>query len=118
MTGDALVAEVRAFFETYLETFDSMDSPRIAALYHAPTVTTRDDGSIHCLRTREEFVRFFQGVADTYGKEVYRSGAFSNFSVVPIGGRSALATMDWRLCRADGSVIRGWRILASTFHVM
>jgi hypothetical protein len=129
MTDTAITDEVRGFFEEYTQAFDSIDGNRIAALYHTPTVTMRGDASIHCLQSREELARFFQGVADTYYKEGYRGGSFKNLEVVPIGGRSALATLDWELRRGDGSVIRewrqsynvvrvgsGWQILVSTFH--
>jgi len=130
MSDPAITDEVRIFFEEYAKAFDSIDGNRIAALYYMPTVTMRGDASIHCLQSREELARFFQGVADTYYKDGYRSGSFKNLQVVPIGGRSALATMDWELRRGDGSIIRewrqsynvvrvgnGWQILVSTFHV-
>ncbi len=130
MADPELTDEIRGFFEEYAEAFDSIDGNCIAALYHMPTVTMRGDGSIHCLQSREELARFFQGVADTYYKDGYRSGRFKDLQVTPIGERSALATMDWELQRADGSVIRawrqsynvvrvgnGWQILVSTFHV-
>lgn len=130
MADTALTEEIRGFFEQYAKAFDSIDGNRIAALYYIPTVTMRGDGSIHCLQSREELARFFQEVADTYHREGYRSGSFKNLQVMPIGARSALATMNWELRRADGSVIRewrqsynvirgpgGWRILVSTFHV-
>ena len=130
MAEPATTEEIRAFFEAYNEAFASIDGHRIAALYHAPTVTMRGDGSIHCLQSREELARFFQGVADTYHRDGYRGGSFKNLQVVPIGERSALATMDWELRRGDGSLIRewrqsynvvrvgnGWQILVSTFHV-
>jgi hypothetical protein len=130
VTNHALSEEVRGFFEQYAKAFDSIDGSRIAALYYSPTVTMRGDGSIHCLQSRGELARFFQGVADTYARDGYRSGSFKNLQVLPIGGRSALATMDWELRRGDGSVIRewrqsynvvrvdsGWQILVSTFHV-
>ena len=130
MVDPALAEEIRGFFEQYTKAFDSIDGNRIAALYCMPTVTMRGDGSIHCLQSRKELARFFQGVADTYYRDGYRSGRFTNLQVVPIGGRSALATVDWELLRSDGSVIRawrqsynvvrvagGWQILASTFHV-
>ena len=130
MADAAFTGEIQDFFEGYAKAFDSIDGNRIAALYHMPTVTMRGDASIHCLQSREELARFFQGVADTYYKDGYRSGRFQNFQVVPIGERSALATMDWELQRGDGSVIRawrqsynvvrvgdGWQILVSTFHV-
>jgi hypothetical protein len=122
--------EARTFLELYGREFDSADGTRIAKLYHAPCVTMRGDGSIHSFQSREELTRFFQGVADTYRKDGYRTSRFSNMEVVPIGARSALATVDWELLRADDSVIRkwrqsynlvregtGWQILVSTFHL-
>ena len=129
MDRERLEREVRAFLESYREAFDSIDGARIAALYHSPCITLRGDGSIHSLTARE-LTSFFQGVADTYHREGYRSSRFRIVELVPIGGRSALATADWELLRGDGSVIRGWRqsynlvrvqagwqILVSTFHV-
>ena len=130
MVDAALEAEVRSFVEAYIRTFDSMDGTRIAALYHVPTVTLRGDGSVHCLHSREALARFFQDVADAYAREGQRGGSYKNLQVVPIGGRSALATVDWEMRGADGGVIRewrqsynlvragdGWEILVSTFHI-
>ena len=122
--------EARSFIEMYGRAFDSADGACIAKLYHAPCVTMRGDGSIHSFQSHEELTRFFQGIADTYGKDGYRISRFSNLEVVPIGVRSALVTLDWELLRADDSVIRkwrqsynlvragtGWQILVSTFHL-
>jgi ketosteroid isomerase-like protein len=130
MTNAGLTSDIEAFFEAYNEAFASFDGHRIAALYHLPTVTMRGDGSIHCLRSREELARFFQGVADTYRKDGYAGSRFEGLQVSPIGGRSALATLDWKMSRGDGSLIRewrqsynlvrvvsGWEILVSTFHL-
>jgi hypothetical protein len=129
MNVPQLESEVRSFLESYNKAFSSIDGGRIAALYHSPCVTLRGDGSIHCL-TSNDLGFFFQGVADTYYREGYRGGRFKILQVVPIGGRSALVTVDWELLREDGSAIRGWRqsynlvrmktgwqILVSTFHV-
>ena len=126
----ALELEVQAFFDQYNEAFASIDGNRIAALYHVPTVTVRGDGSIHCLRSREELAQFFQGVVDTYRRDGFRRSTRHDFELVPIGQRSALATMTWKMLRADGSLIRqwrqsynvvrlaeGWRILVATFHL-
>jgi hypothetical protein len=59
-----------------------------------------------------------------------RKSEIRNLEVVPIGGRSLLATMDWVFYRGDGSQLKQWRqsynlariddrwkILLSTFHV-
>jgi hypothetical protein len=93
-------------------------------------VTVRGDGSVHCFSSRDEIADFFRRVADGYAKEGMHVGAYRNFEAVPIGGRSALATVDWDMLRADRSLIRhwrqsynlietaqGWRILCATFHL-
>ena len=129
MTDQALAEEVRGFFETYANTFASIDGAAIAKVYHAPCVTVRGDVSVLCLQTGEEVQAFFQKVADGYYREGFRGGPFANLNVLPIGTRSALATLDWEMLREDRTVIRRWRqsynllrvgtewrILASTFH--
>jgi hypothetical protein len=131
----ALEREIAAFFDRYNEAWDikddgTIDGGRIASLYHAPTVTMRGYGSIHCLQPREELATFFQGVADTYQRAGFRSSTLHDLEVVPIGERSALATMTWKQLRADGSLMKqwrqsynvvrleeGWQILVSTFHL-
>ncbi len=131
MTDSTLNAEIRAFFDKYNEAFASRDGKVIATCYHAPMLTMRGDGSIHCLASEGEVARFFQGVVDGYAKEGSGGpGRLSNLEVTPLGGRSVLATMQWDMLSADGSAIkswcqsynlvrdgREWRILVSTFHV-
>jgi hypothetical protein len=63
-------------------------------------------------------------------EEGLRRSEIKNLKVVPIGGRSLLATMDWVFYRGDGTLLKQWRqsynlvridgrwqILLSTFHV-
>ena len=126
----ALELEMSAFLNKYNETFATFDGDQIAEFYCVPTITMRGDGSIHCFQSREEIVRFFQGVADTYKGEGTKGATIHDLVAVPIGERSALATLTWKNLRADGSVARqwrqsydvvrfaeGWRILAATFHL-
>jgi hypothetical protein len=126
----ALEHEIQAFLDQYNEAFSSTDGNRIASLYHAPTITVRGDGSIHCLRSHEELAQFFQRVAETYHREGSRRSTMHDTEVVPIGQRGALTTTTWKMLRADGSLIKqwrqsynlvrlteGWRILVSTFHL-
>lgn len=121
---------VTAFLEDYVSAFTANDGARIARLYHAPCVTVRADGSIHSFQSESEIRSFFQQLADTYYRDGCRGWKYENLEVSPLGGRSALATMDWRMQREDGSAIRRWRqsynfiavdgrlrILASTFHL-
>ena len=126
----ALEVEVSDFLRQYNEAFTAKDGDQIAALYCIPAITMRGYGSIHSFQSREEIARFFQGVADTYRGEGGKSGTMHDLEVVPIGERSALATVTWKNLRADGSVPRqwrqsynvvrfaeGWRILAATIHL-
>ena len=126
----ALELEMSAFLNRYNETFATWDGDKIAEFYCVPSITMRGDGSIHCFQSREEIVRFFQGVADTYKGEATTGATATDLVAVPLGDRSALATVTWTNLRADGSVARqwrqsynvvrfaeGWRILAATFHL-
>ena len=126
----ALEVEMLDFFGRQYNDAWKFNGAEIAKLYYAPTITVRGDGSIHCLQSHEELARFFQGVLDTYKSQGSGGTTMRDLVVVPIGERSALATMTWKMLRADGSLIRewrqsynvvrlaeGWRILVSTFHL-
>jgi hypothetical protein len=130
MTVETLSESVRNFLAAYMQAFDVRDGHQIAVLYHAPCVTVRGDGSIHCLQSRGEVQAFFQHVADTYYRDGARSSRFMDLEVVAIGARSALASLEWEMLRGDGTVLRrwnqsynlvhagdGWKILVSTFHL-
>ena len=121
---------VKGFLKAYIEAFTANDGARIARLYHAPCITVRGDGSIHSFQSQSEIQAFFQKLADTSYREGCRGWKYENLEVSPLGGRSAVATMDWQMQREDGSTIRRWRqsynfvevdgqlrILASTFHL-
>lgn len=129
MADSPVVAAARRFLDLYTEVFDTRDGARIAELYCEPCVTVRGDGSVHCFASRTEVAGFFQKVADAYAAEGMHAGVYRDFEALPIGGRSALATVSWDMLRADRSVIRhwrqsynlvetdaGWRILCSTIH--
>jgi hypothetical protein len=126
----ALEVEMSDFFGRQYNEAWKFDGDEISRLYCVPTVTVRGDGSIHCLQSREELARFFQGVLDNYKSQGHAGTTMHDLVVVRIGDSSALATMTWKMLRADGSSIRrwrqsynvvrlaeGWRILVSTFHL-
>jgi hypothetical protein len=126
----ALELEMSAFLNRYKEAFLTWDGDKIAEFYCVPTITMRADGSIHCFLSREEIVRFFRVVTDTYKGEATTGADATDLVAVPLGERSALATVTWTNLRADGSVARqfrqsynvvriaeGWRILAATVHL-
>lgn len=128
-TGN-LKDEVQRFLTAYNEGFETFDATKIAPFYHVPCITVRGDGSIHSFQSRSDIEKFFQGVAEKYAKDGYRGGSFYDLEVLPIGSRSALATLTWEQLREDKSILRkwrhsynlirvenGWQILASTFHL-
>ena len=130
MADTSLKDEIHGFLTAYNQAFETFDGPKIAPFYHAPCITVRGDGSIHSFQTQSEIEKFFRGVAEKYSSDGYRSGTFYDLHVVPIGGRSVLATLTWEQLREDKSILRkwrhsynlvrvqgGWKILASTFHL-
>jgi hypothetical protein len=130
MPEQPLSDQISKFFEDYNRTFQERDGAAIAMFYHVPSVTMRGDGSVHCFQSREELASFFRSVAEGYHREGNKGGGFRNLVVQPIGGRSTLATLDWQMMRADGSLLRQWRqsynllrtdgrwqIFVATFHV-
>jgi len=121
---------VKTFLKDYMDAFSTNDGARIARLYHAPSVTVRADGSIHSFHSESEIQSFFQRLADSYYRDGCRGWRYENLEVSPLGGGSALATMDWEMRHKDGSALRRWKqsynfvvvdgrlcILASTFHL-
>jgi hypothetical protein len=130
MAANSLIGEIGSFYKAYAEAFHARSGTQIADFYYTPCISMRGDASIHCFQSRSETERFFQGVADTYYEEGLRRSETKNLEVVPIGGRSLLATMDWVFYRGDGTLLKQWRqsynlvrvdgrwqILLSTFHV-
>ena len=130
MTSSSLIAEISSFYKAYAEAFHARSGAQIAEFYCTPCISMRGDASIRWFQSRPETEKFFQAVADTYYEEGLRSSETRNLEVVPIGGRSLLATMDWVFYRGDGTLLKQWRqsynlvrtdgrwqILLSTFHV-
>jgi ketosteroid isomerase-like protein len=130
MTANSLIVEISSHYKAYADAFHARSGAQIADFYCTPCISMRGDASVHCFQSRPEIEKFFQGVADTYYEEGLRRSEIKNLEVVPIGGRSLLASMDWVFYRGDGTLLKQWRqsynlvrvdgrwkILLSTFHV-
>ena len=109
MTDSSLIQEFRSYFKAYGEGFHARSGAQIADFFCTPCISMRGDASIHCFNSRPETDRFFQGVADTYYEEGLRSSDIKNLEVIPIGGRSLIASMDWVFYRGDGTLLKRWR---------
>ena len=123
-------SEISNFFNGYTRLFDTRDGAGIATCYHAPSISMRADASIHVYRSHQEVREFFQAVADKYYAEGQRGSRFVDLDVKCLGVKSVLATLEWQMLGADGSIVRRWRqsynlirsddqwqILVSTIHI-
>jgi len=121
---------VISLLEKYRLAFDAADAEAIADCYYEPCVTIRGDGSFHLLGDRSETVQLLGAVARQYHDEGMQNGVYSDLEVQMIGTKCALATVEWKLIRSDGSDIRKWRqsynvieqdgacvFYVSTFHI-
>jgi len=130
MADQALASEINGLLNEYIKAFAMVDGAAIARCYHAPSITMRDDASVHVFQTRQELETFFQTVAQKYYDDGGQNARFSDLERQPIGSKSVLATLEWHQIRLDGSVLRSWRqsynlihanerwqIFASTFHI-
>ena len=130
MTARPLQADMSRFFDDFVEAFGTFDGARIATRYFVPGIALRGDGSIQSLESRAEVEHFFQAAVDSYHRDGCRGIQWRDLDVVPMGDRSALATVTWDLLREDRTVLRhwrqsynlarvgaGWQIFASTYHV-
>ena len=124
----ALEQEMTAFLTRYNDAF-KIDGEHIADFYAVPTITMRGDGSIHGFQSRDEIVKFFQGVSDTYKREGATTATINDLTAIALGDRCTLVTLTWKNLRDDGSarewrqsynIVRladGLRILAAIFHL-
>jgi len=100
-----------AFIEAYAAAWQlPPDGKKIAELYHAPCLTLRGDGSFVALQTRADVIQFFQSVAETYEKLGIVEPSFKDFTSQTMGSRGALATVTWVGRKADGTLVREWRV--------
>jgi hypothetical protein len=130
MVTDPLVAQIGSYFRAYGDGFHARSGAQIADFFSVPCISIRGGAAMHWLQSRAEIEKFFQGVADAYYEEGLRRSEIKNLELVPIGGRSLLASMDWVFYRGDGTLLKQWRqsynllrvddrwkIVLSTFHV-
>lgn len=106
---DDLERAARAFFDEFVVAFRSFDGSVIARRYLSPYLALHADGSIECFDAPDEIAAWFQKVVDDYHRDGCRSCRHRDLEVVPLGSRSALATVTWDLLRADGTALTSWR---------
>jgi hypothetical protein len=106
---DDLERAARAFFDEFVTAFASFDGKEIARRYQSPYLALSADGKLTCFHSAAEIADYFQKVVDDYHRQGCRSCRYRNLEVLPLGSRSALATVTWDLLREDGSPLTSWR---------
>jgi hypothetical protein len=89
--------------------FASFDGKEIARRYQSPYLALHADGKADCFHSAAEIAAYFQRVVDDYHRDGCRSCRYRDLEVVPLGRRSALATVTWDLLREDGTPLTSWR---------
>lgn len=101
--------QVREFLDDYIASFADLRGVNMAGLYSLPSVMTRADGSVYGFTSSEEARTTLARVTQAYWEQGARFWRFDSLATVPIGSRSVLATVEWHMLSADGSVLKRWR---------
>ena len=106
--NDLVRDEAVAFFDAFVEAFQTFVGEIIAQRYLPPYLAMHADGTIACFSTHAEVAQYFQKVLDEYHEKGCRSCRYRDLDAVPVGDGSALATVTWELTREDGTTITSW----------
>ncbi|MDM0115098.1 hypothetical protein QTI66_23315 [Variovorax sp. J22R133] len=101
--------EVVTYFEECVDVFKTFDGPEIARRYLTPYSALRQDGAIKYFDSAPEMASHFQSMMDDYLALGVRACRYKDLELMPLGTRSALATVTWELCRQDDTVVSFWR---------
>jgi hypothetical protein len=126
--------ELRTLIEAYRATWEQIiretgNVDDVNQFFHLPCIFVGADGSASLFREAKDISAFHRPRLELFRKGGVRRPMTKDFEVVPLGTRSALASVSWELRREDGSIERawrhsynlvdtnaGWRILVSTFQ--
>jgi hypothetical protein len=100
---------IRQFFEAFCAAFSEFDGALIAQRYAVPYTSLNAAGIHQVFDTQEQIGTYFQGFLSKYHEQGCRSCRFTDLEVVPLGQKSALASVTWELLRSDHSVASTWR---------
>lgn len=122
------MTELDSFFAYYSERYMAADVDAVSAMYEAPMLAVRDGRPIH-LADRAAVREHLSEVMGAYARSGAARADVAALEVEPLGASSAVATVNWHVRSADGTVIKdfhttyhllrmdgGWRILTYTNH--
>ena len=66
-------AVVKAYFDRFVEAFNTFDGTQVAQLFAAPFVALGRDGSLTGLPQQDDVTRYYQAALDRYRRDGCRS---------------------------------------------
>jgi hypothetical protein len=122
-----LIERYRAGWEKVIRETGDVDA--LNTFFHLPCIFVGADGSALLFRGAEDISAFHRPRLELFRKGGIEKPNNKDFTVLSLGSRSALVSVSWELCRANGSIERawrhsynvintdaGWKILVSTFQ--
>ena len=122
-----LIERYRAAWERILRETGNVDD--VNQFFHLPCIFVGADGSASLFRIGEDISAFHRPRLELFRKGGVKTPKTRDFESFSLGGRSALVSVSWELCREDDSIERawrhsynvlrtdaGWKILVSTFQ--
>ena len=97
------------FFDKFAQDFKSFDGAIIANRYLAPYTAISSDKSVSLYNGHKDIENYFASILADYKKQDVEYCTYNNFEFSTIGQKAALATMDWNMMKADGTLVTSWR---------
>lgn len=97
------------FFDRFAQDFKSFDGEVIANRYFVPYTSISSDKSVSLYKELKDIELYFSAILADYKKQDVAYCTYNNFEFSAIGQKSALATMDWNMMQADGTLVTSWR---------
>jgi len=109
MSPEEVEAQVRTFFDEFVEAFRSFDGKTIARRYLTPYLAFHTAESTQVFLSADETASYFQRIVDEYYAKGCRACRYKDTSVSALGSECAIGTVTWELLAEDRSVISAWR---------
>ncbi len=102
-------AQVRIFFDEFVEAFGTFDGKAIARRYLSPYLAFHTARSVQVFMSADETASYFQRIVDEYYAKGCRSCQYKELSMTPLGNECVIGTVTWELLAQDRSVTGAWR---------
>jgi hypothetical protein len=107
--GKALDHELARLFDRFVEAFAGFEGRRVGALFVAPGVALRRDGTLLGFATQRDIEDYYQAALDRYRAAGCCACRYLDLATHAPGGDVVVATATWELLDGSGAVTARWR---------